>query len=109
MDELIKAVKALVSDIAAMAPSTKSHLFGWFGPFSDYEIDHGGDESASIEWPNLAISLNTVKHQLEQLEPTKSDIVKEVAASKGLRVIDVTFEEANLEDLRGLPRIQTDV
>lgn len=62
MDELIKKVESLLSDIDSMRASEE----GWFGTFSEFEADDyaGG---ANIEWPNLAISADDVRAELTKL------------------------------------------
>jgi hypothetical protein len=67
VDEILKAVKSLISDIESMSCDAplRDHDGSqdyWFGPFSEY-ADH--IESVSIDWPNLAISLAAVKKLLE--------------------------------------------
>ncbi|AZO48075.1 hypothetical protein [Mesorhizobium sp. M4B.F.Ca.ET.058.02.1.1] len=65
MDELIKAVKSLISDIESMqlVPDDRNASeWVWFGPFSEWET---GDGTVEVEWPNLTISLETVKKLLE--------------------------------------------
>lgn len=63
MDELIKAVRSLLSDIESMQPHCNNDNY-WFGPFS--EID---EYNNLVEWPNLAISAEDVKKALEAIKP----------------------------------------
>lgn len=66
IDDLLKAVKSLISDIESMRcmPDDGRDDSGyWFGLFSDY-VETGPDEM-TVEWPNLAISLAAVKKLLE--------------------------------------------
>jgi hypothetical protein len=65
MNELIKALKSLISDIESMQ-SSGTHDSNWFGPFSQHEM--GLDDLMEVEWPNLAISLEAVKAALENFE-----------------------------------------
>jgi hypothetical protein len=58
-NELIKAVKSLITDIESMQLPTPN----WFGHFSEgEEVEYDG---FAVEWPNLAISLAAVKALLE--------------------------------------------
>lgn len=69
MDELIKAVKSLISDIESMQTRDPN----WLGPFSEYEDSEDGD-GIDIEWPNLAISVEEVK-KLLQPKTIEGDLV----------------------------------
>lgn len=64
MEELIKSVKSLISDIEAMRIGQTEI----FGEFEHYQVNYKGDEAASIEWPNLAISLDNTKEILTKME-----------------------------------------
>lgn len=68
MDELIKAVRSLLADIEAMRckPDGKKDTGQWFGPFSEWE---NGYEEPNVEWPNLSISADAVKKQLDDFVP----------------------------------------
>lgn len=66
--ELIAKVKSLVSDIEAMQFQNED----WFGAFSEYE-ESAGDDTMSVEWPNLRISLDAVQAELNKL-PADQDI-----------------------------------
>lgn len=67
MEELLKAVKSLVSDIEAMQ---KNYITGesWFGGFSN-GFESSDDGNIMVEWPNLAISLAEVKKTLSETDP----------------------------------------
>ena len=60
---LIAAVKSLISDIESMQYQHES----WFGPFSSTEENEDllGDTTVSVEWPNLRISLDALKAELD--------------------------------------------
>ena len=64
-DNLIAAVKSLISDIESMQYQHQD----WFGPFSATEENEDllGDTSISVEWPNLRISLDAVQAELNKL------------------------------------------
>ena len=75
IDDLLKAVRSLLSDVESMQCKPNpliDDLWGdnpgnWFGPFSEtrsFTDEDGGD----IAWPNLAISLEDVKKALKELE-----------------------------------------
>jgi hypothetical protein len=89
MDDLLKAVKSLISDIESMSCDAplRDHDGSqdyWFGPFSEY-ADH--IESVSIDWPNLAISLAAVKKLIEP-QTIEGELTKP----------QITAEEARLKD-----------
>ena len=63
MEDLIKAIKSLLSDIEAMQ-SERTYLFG---SFSEYEKDYE-DDNVHVEWPNLAIAAADVKAALAALD-----------------------------------------
>jgi hypothetical protein len=64
---VINAARILVNDILAMQNKNDSD---WFGEFSSEEAPLGG---VNIEWPNLAISLESLQRALMELdnEPEK--------------------------------------
>jgi hypothetical protein len=69
-DNLIAAVKSLISDIESMQYQHES----WFGPFTEIEEDENayGDITVSVEWPNLRISLDAVNAEISKLNPTSA-------------------------------------
>jgi hypothetical protein len=69
-ENLIKALKSLVSDIESMKykPHWSEDDGSWFGPFSESEEAGNLGQSVSVEWPNLAISLKDVKKALQEHE-----------------------------------------
>lgn len=69
MDALIKAVRALVSDIDEMQPHGDSDNY-WFGPFPEHQITGELEEMVNVGWPNLAIVLEQVKKELVKHDPT---------------------------------------
>lgn len=103
-EELLKAVRSLISDIESMQDDEEPN---WFNNFGEH-VYRDEDDTMSIEWPNLAISVAEVKKLLEPLtiegELTKSQITKQAAIAKGIRVLDVKFEDATPEDLMGFPK-----
>jgi hypothetical protein len=74
VDEILKAVKSLISDIESMRCKVNASMLDndedpdhWFGAFSTYitEFEGSDDYGVAINWPNLAISLSTLKKLLE--------------------------------------------
>jgi hypothetical protein len=111
VDEILKAVKSLISDIESMQINSTANA-DWFGHFSVFEVTlntRTGGENAVIEWPNLAISLAAVKKLLEpqtiEGELTKSQISATIASKRGIPVLDVPLVDVDSKDLLGLPRI----
>lgn len=95
-DALIKAIKSLINDIEAMRciPDDSIEDSGhWFGLFSRHCFDW--DDGASIEWPNLAISLEEVKTALEQA------INNNAALDEAIK--DAIFMFKDIEKARELP------
>jgi hypothetical protein len=63
VDEILKAVRSLISDIESMQSTAEPN---WFGMFSEAVDEFSGSlENVSVEWPNLAISLAALKKLLE--------------------------------------------
>lgn len=62
MLSFLASVKSLISDIESMQYQHQD----WFGPFSEYE-ETAGDDTMSVEWPNLRISLDAVQAELNKL------------------------------------------
>lgn len=62
--DLLTALKSLISDIEGMQERPLAFP-EQFGPFSE-SID--GDDGTTIEWPNLAISLQEVREIVVRLE-----------------------------------------
>jgi hypothetical protein len=60
VDEILKAVKSLISDIESMQQDDPN----WFGGFSEF-TDGGSLTVMHVEWPNLAISLAALKKLIE--------------------------------------------
>jgi hypothetical protein len=128
MEKLLKAVKSLVSDIESMQVKPENPDAGlyWFGPFSEAEDACGDQDSdVSIEWPNLAISLDEVKKVIAEIEKVtiiehqqtisgrlpvspemqylitagKSEAVKAIAAIRGVEVIDISLAGVDYSEL----------
>jgi hypothetical protein len=55
-----QAINALLNDIEAMQSGD-----AWFGEFSEYNIDFA-EVTASVEWPNLAISARNLRELLDE-------------------------------------------
>lgn len=66
MDALIKALRSLIIDIEAMGAGNKRN---WYGPFSEFEEEDNTRfmTAMTVEWPNLAISLERVKAELAKV------------------------------------------
>ena len=64
MEDLIKAVKSLLSDIEAMQDRGR-RSDEWFGRFSEFNVTEM--DGALVEWPNLAISADAVKVELAKV------------------------------------------
>lgn len=64
MEDLIKAVKSLLSDIESM-----QFRPNWFGPFSEFEEEDNERfmTAMTVEWPNLVISADAVKAELAKV------------------------------------------
>lgn len=102
-ENLLKALKSLISDIESMQPFKDNTLFG---PFSDHQYD---DEGEVIEWPNLAISLEEAKKAVaehegvkvieHQLNIGKSEIVRHVAEQQGIPVVNIKAVDTSKEDI----------
>lgn len=73
-DQLKAVLKELVSDITSMQPHSNPENY-WFGPFGAYEENcpSGGDFTANVEWPNLAISTEKAEALLKELECPSSN------------------------------------
>lgn len=109
MENLIKAVKSLLSDIESMQSDYDTALYGVFSE------GYTGEEGTSIEWPNLGISASKVRNALAEigelpagLVTLKSELIKGIAIQKGMYVIDTPLVEVNQNDLKGLPKLDSD-
>jgi hypothetical protein len=72
ISQLEKGIKSVVSDVESMRviPDDSHEDSGhWFGSFSDNESDDQGH--ASVEWPNLSISVTEMKVTLKLLKEMK--------------------------------------
>ena len=73
--ELRKLLQSIVTDVEAMRVDTpkndltrdKQYQGHWFGGFSAYDLDFGGDynEEMSFQWPCLGILIDKAKELLK--------------------------------------------
>lgn len=68
-EEFLKAVQQLLGDIEDMQSRVGAPWYGGFSDFNTAETggDYGATYSVEIEWPNLAISADTLRKQLNRI------------------------------------------
>jgi hypothetical protein len=68
MDSVIKALTSLISDIESMQSKRGPNWYGGFSEYIELEDYSAFEGSVSIEWPNLAISVDDAKKALAEYE-----------------------------------------
>lgn len=64
IDDLMKEVKSLLSDIDSMRAKNTVGKY-WYGGFSEFNVVR---QEAFIEWPNLSITTERVKLALKNVD-----------------------------------------
>ncbi|MEQ1950957.1 hypothetical protein [Mesorhizobium sp. CN2-181] len=108
MENLIKAVKSLLSDIEGMncrAPDYAENQSNyWFGRFSEFDNSLESLDGMAVEWPNLAISADEVKKALDEYEFGTIALLKTIEAR-----IQGVWDHPGLQQLGALGTVEQDI
>jgi hypothetical protein len=69
-ERLLVAIASVINDVRSMQAGEADSEKDWFEGFSTWEYDtddDGGDDTISIEWPNLAKSVDNLDAAFKEL------------------------------------------